>query len=371
MNLAAEDKKKLIPLLDRLISAIEDFVVGGVTVASESTRQTLGVVFQEASRMKLLRLGSTLRLANDELSRYTKNEPDFSPKRLAFFINRSWLLSQAIKKAIQDGNDEELAQLIWVSSGVPISSLEVVNLGVVKKATSSIAAFDFYLRTIADSELGPAGKNLIWSCIFPVASGSDIPPEGYLHLPQPQKFNPSLYLEKKKVKLEKINVSTTKLGVSRVSLTPDSTVTAGDKFEEWDQFSDWNTTPILEKIKNQKTGPLDLEVELQDEVMLSDWALHSESPIGENDENAYYELNTGRLHFHLALSKKDKEESTNILETLKKAKPKTHKIFGLLHFENCRMIFQPLTICDKKEPKYLQISDKKIDRAALLRTLKF
>lgn len=370
MNLTADEKTKLLPLLDRLNAAIEDFVVGGVTVASESTRQTLGVVFQEASRMKLLRLGSTLRMANDELSRYTKNEPDFSPKRLAFFINRSWLLGKAIKKAIEEGNDQELGQLIWVPAGVPVSKLEVATIGVVKKATASICAFDFYLRTISDSEYGPAGKGLIWSCIFPVTAGSEVPPEGYLHLPQPQKFNPSLLLEKKSIQIDKANVSTTKLGISRASLTPDSTVSSGDKFEEWERFMEWSPKPVLEKINNHKTGPLDLEVELQDEVVLKDWQL-GETPDWETDENVFYSLKTGILTFNLSLSKKDKDESNNILETLKKAKPESHKIFGLLHFENCKMIFQPVTVFDGKGPRYLQISDKKIDRAALLRTLKF
>jgi hypothetical protein len=145
---------------------------------------------------------------------------------------------------------------------------------------------------------------------------------------------------------------------------------AGDKFEEWEQFMNWSSAPVLEKINNHNTGPLDLEIELQDEVILTNWNL-KETPEYENDENSFYLLTSGRLSFHLSLSKKDKDESNMTLETLRKAKPDSHKIFGLLHFESCKMIFQPVTLFDDKGPKYLQISDKKIDRAALLRTLKF
>ena len=69
MTLAAKDRKALLPKLDRLVGAIEDLLLSGLTTASESTRKALGVTFQEASRMRLLRLGGTLRVANEELGR--------------------------------------------------------------------------------------------------------------------------------------------------------------------------------------------------------------------------------------------------------------------------------------------------------------
>src|SRR5687768_14478039 len=100
MKLADATREKLPNLLDELCRAVEELLLSGLTTASESTRQTLNVSFREASRMRLLRLGSTLRVANEELGRYTRNDPEFSPRRLTFFLNRAWLLSHGLRRAI-------------------------------------------------------------------------------------------------------------------------------------------------------------------------------------------------------------------------------------------------------------------------------
>ena len=46
-------------------------------------------------------------------------------------------------------------------------------------------------------------------------------------------------------------------------------------------------------------------------------------------------------------------------------------MFGLLHYEMCRLIFQPLTVFEQKGPVHMMISAEKVDRAALLKTLNF
>ena len=112
MNLAEADRKKLLPLLDELGVAVEDLLLSGLTTASEATRQMLHVAFQEASRLRLLRLGSTLRVANEELGRFTRNEPDFSRKRLAFFLNRTWLLSHGLARSLREKDEAGLAFLL-------------------------------------------------------------------------------------------------------------------------------------------------------------------------------------------------------------------------------------------------------------------
>ena len=83
MKLSAADSKKLLPQLDRLCEAVEDLMLSGLTTASEATRQSLAVAFEEASRLRLLRLGNAIRAANEELGRYTRNDPNFSQRRLA------------------------------------------------------------------------------------------------------------------------------------------------------------------------------------------------------------------------------------------------------------------------------------------------
>src|SRR5277367_4314214 len=129
MNLAEADRKKLLPLLGELAGAVEDLVLSGLTTASESTRQALNVAFQEASRLRLLRLGSTLRVANDELGRFTRNETDFSQKRLMFFLNRAWLLTQGLAQALRAGNEQAFDRLLRTPASQGVDRLEVVTLG--------------------------------------------------------------------------------------------------------------------------------------------------------------------------------------------------------------------------------------------------
>ena len=43
------------------------------------------------------------------------------------------------------------------------------------------------------------GERLTWSVIFPIKPGVEIPAEGFLHLPQKQKFAPSLFLERQTI----------------------------------------------------------------------------------------------------------------------------------------------------------------------------
>ncbi len=370
MKLSAADKQKLIPLLDRLIRSIEGLIHGGLTVASESTRQILAVSFQEASRIGLLRLGSTLRAANDELGRFTGSDPDFSSRRLIFFLNRSWLLSHAIKRALVANDDEQLMKLLWVPERKPIDSLEVVTLGTAKKVTKTIISFDFYLRTVSESSLGPAGQKVIWTCMFPANPTAPIPPEGYLHLPQKQKFNAVIFLEPRVIEIKSAFVSASPLGAYRLMLDNDSTVNGGEVFSGWSTFLSWSPRPILNSIRAHKTGPLDLEIELLDEVVLPQWSVGAE-PIGETDERTYYPLQSGSLDFHLALSKKDSDESKMILSQLSAKVKGSASLFGLLHFESCKLLFQPLSLIKLDKPTHLQISDKKIDKAALLKALRF
>jgi hypothetical protein len=101
MNLAEADRKKLPPLLDELAGAVEELLLSGLTTASASTRKLLEVSFQEASRMRLLRLGSTLKTAGDELGKFVQKQEGFSRQRLCFFLNRAWLLARGLARALR------------------------------------------------------------------------------------------------------------------------------------------------------------------------------------------------------------------------------------------------------------------------------
>ncbi|MFT5326473.1 MAG: hypothetical protein ACI8P0_004348 [Planctomycetaceae bacterium] len=112
MTISKDNQRKLPRLLDDVSRAVEDLLLTGLTTASQATRQTLDVSFREVSRMRLLRLGSTLRAANEELGRFTAKEPNFSKKRLTFFLNRAWMLCRGLSRALHDDNQEEFDRLL-------------------------------------------------------------------------------------------------------------------------------------------------------------------------------------------------------------------------------------------------------------------
>ena len=71
----AAERPKLRAVLDQLAGAVEELLLSGLTTASEATRQTMNVAMQEAARFRLLRLGSALRVAMEELGRFTRQDP--------------------------------------------------------------------------------------------------------------------------------------------------------------------------------------------------------------------------------------------------------------------------------------------------------
>ena len=90
---AAVDRQKLLPLLQRLSSAVEEVLLTGLAAASESTRQAFNVVVEESARLRLLRLASTLRAANEELGRFTRNETDFSRSNASSCSRACWFVN--------------------------------------------------------------------------------------------------------------------------------------------------------------------------------------------------------------------------------------------------------------------------------------
>src|SRR4051794_161925 len=123
MKLNDADRKKLGSVLNQLGQAVEDLLLTGLTTASETSRQTLNIAFQEASRLKLQRLGSTLRVANEELGRFTRNDADFSRNRFSFFLNRAWMLGRGLARALATDDAAAFDQLNWTPPQTPIQTL--------------------------------------------------------------------------------------------------------------------------------------------------------------------------------------------------------------------------------------------------------
>ena len=75
---------------------------------------------------------------------------------------------------------------------------------------------------------------------------------------------------------------------------------------------------------------------------------------------------------HLELIRVGAEHlAERLSELLKGNDPHRPPLFGLLHFDRCRFLLQPLPVLNDNRPEYLTISNDKIDQAALLKTLKF
>jgi hypothetical protein len=367
------DTKKLSVMLEQLAVAIEELLLTGLTTASDATIQTLNISFQEASRAGLLRLGSTLRVACEELTRYTKEQPGFSAKRFSFFLNRSWLLSKGLLKAIADKDGGEFERLTWSAPVTPVEQLEVVTLGVSKKyVPGAFCAFEFRMRSVDSAGnvggVTESGQKLIWSVVFPVKSNQNLPPESFLHLPQKQKFIAYSLVEGRQVTFGNAFVAFENSGVGRISLGEKSTVMQGDEFTEWSQFISWSPEAAIDRLNAYEPGPLDLEIELQEEVFIDDWEMLPEG-LRETESHIVYPLSYRGARIDAVVSRG--LDGATMRAALDKvvAQKKKPVVFGLMHYEKCRLTLQPLSFIGKKGPEYATLSRDKVDRVALLKAL--
>ncbi len=368
----AGDRPRLATVLEQLSGAVEELLLGGLTTASDSTRQTIAVAIQEAARFRLLRLGSTLRATSDELGRFIAQDPAFSRRRLTFFLNRAWLLSGGLNRALRSDDEPGYDRLAWSPPTRPLESVEAACLGVVKKvAVGSFVAFEFRLR--ATVECGPvaAGHPLTWSAVYPIKPGSSIPPEGFLHLAQKQKFVPLVFLDRKVVAIARPTISEDDSGVGRIGLTEASTVRAGGPFSAWERFLDWSPAPALERLAGHQPGPLDLDNELQEEVVLHDYVVGPPAP-GDEPGQDVYPVEAGALSFVAPVGPPPEGKALRAsLDHLRKLRKNRPPLFGLMHYERCRLVFQPLSTFGPGGPEYLTISQEIVDKAALLKAISF
>jgi hypothetical protein len=366
------DKQKLLPLLEELNKAIEDLLLTGLTTASDATRQTLNVSFQEASRFGLLRLGGTLKVACDELGRFTRNQPDFSRKRFSFFLNRAWLLSKGLSKALREQNESEFERLKWVPANKPVKHLELVTIGVNKKVVpNAFCAFEFRLRSVdTESDEILPNQKLIWSCVYPIKPGSEIPPEGYLHMPQKQAFNAVQFLDGKTILIENGSMAVDAFGSARLTFNEQTTVSFGGAYKEWDPHLCWEADEAVDRLRAHQPTPLELDNELQEEIVLKDWSI-LEAVDDPDQDQIVFPLVHNSLVFKAVVSRG--VDGLTLLENLKELQKLSERpaLFALLHYEKCRLVLQPLTTFDAKGPKHLMLGKEQINRATLLKALKF
>ncbi len=364
------ERPKLAGLLAQLSGAVEELLLSGLTTASDATRQALAAAMQEAARFRLLRLGSTLRTATEELSRFTSQDAAFSRRRLTFFLSRAWLLSRGLAHALESSNEKEYDRLTWSPPQQPLPRVELACMGAVKRmASGTFVAFDFRFRAVSATEPVQPGQRLSWSAVFPLKPGLDLPAEGFLHLPQKQKFTPFLLLERKTVVIENASLIDDDAG-SRISLTEQSTVTPGKDFEAWEPFLEWSPAPAVERIRKHTTGPLDLDTELQEEIVIREYEIGAPEP-GDAPGQTVYPITAGALTLSALVGAEPEGAALGKnLDDLRKRKKNRPPLYGLMHYERCRLAFQPLTAF-RPQPDYLTISKENINKAALLKAMSF
>jgi hypothetical protein len=365
------ERKKLLAVLVQLSSAVEEQLLAGMTTATVATRQILSVALQEAARCRLLRLGSTLRSLGEELSRYSSQDTLFSRRRLTFFLNRAWLLSRGLAHALQQNDVAEYDRLNWSPTAQPLPTVTTVCVGIVKRVSpGAFVAFDFRLRALNDDAPVSAGQRLTWSVVFPLKPGMDIVPEAFLHLPHKGKFAPFLLTERKTIKFERAELVLDEAGTGRLTVTDQTVVTTGETFDDWERFLAWDPAAALERIRRHKSGPLDLDTELQEEVVLRDYEFGEQSD-GDQPGQVILPITAGGLQYSTLLGSgsEDKTLRQNLAE-LQKQKGDRPPLYGMLHYEKCRLVLQPLAVF-KPGPDYLTITKENLKKSALLKGMSF
>ncbi len=366
-----EDKTALVPVLEELARTVEGLIASGLTTASAATKSKLDASFKEASRLKLLRLATSLRYVGDELARFLADSEHFSARRLAFFANRTWLISRGLLEAIEESDGPALARLLMTTAPVPVKALELAVLGVQKRAlVDGSAAFEFRMITLEELPGVPRGRRLVWSCVFGAKKG--VPAEAFLHLPQPQKFLPKLLLDKTRILVTDAAVSLDEHGYGRLMLGPKSTVKAGKPFKGWDDLVTWDRPGVVDRLRRHPVSPLDLEVELQVEMVVPEWELGAAAPNPYRPEQLVFPMTAGALSIDVVCSTgPDGRELSEALRAYAKPRAKRPPLFGVMHVEMGRMLLQPLTVFGDDGPRHLMISDDNIDLASLMKTLDF
>ncbi len=361
-------EKQLLHLLDALCHSVEDILLTGMTTANKTTTDKLQTAFREASQMRLLRLGSTLKVAVEEIHRFKTNDASFSPKRLNFFLNRAWMISHGLKQALEKKDEKQWQTLMSTASGKAIERLEVVTIGVSKRVIKgAFCAFEFRLRSVGDQGDIPQGTALIWSVVFPLKRGTDIDPEAFLHLEQKHSFRPIDLLADKTHWFDNVMLMGEQAPF-RITLTEQSKVTENSVFNDWQSFIKWDQAQAHQRLVQHQPSPFELDVELQEEIFLQDWTLGGYKT-NKVDHYRYYPISMGDLHFHAQVAEDDKT-TQKALTALKKQANKP-PLYGLLHYEACTLILQPLALIQKPKPTQLCLSNTHKGAASLLRSMKF
>lgn len=352
------ERAALLPVLGDLARSCEELVSTGLSAASSATVTRLEAAFQEAARRKLGRLAASLRYTTDELGRHVARSEDFSAQRLTLFLHRSWLLAHGLRRAITTGDEAAWQRLAGSGAAAqPLPAVTAVVLGVAKRAARTSGAFEFRMR-----EWGGArhGHPLVWSFVF-ARKSPDLPVEAWLHLPQPQRFEPRTLLEPGPVTFTQVAI-----GSGRLQLGPNATVTPASGPADLRPFIGFDRRAAADRVRAWAVSPLDLEVELQEEAWLEAYTLGE--PAERDGAQVWPIVWQGlTLQARVPPGEEGAELGRN-LAALREAKSPP-PMFGLLHYSACRFEWSPLSVWEGGRLRSLVVGPTTIDKKKLLALL--
>lgn len=371
-SLQADPRK--LALLHQAAEAIEELLLAGTTTASQATGRTLGAAFEEASRAGFLRLGASLRIVLEELKRLDSAPERFSGSRLAFFLDRAWLLAMGTRQALQRGDQQALIRLTAPPRSTPVARLEVATLGVLKRhVPGAFSAFEFRFRllepiSLADGLVLPRGTSLIWPLILPARADIQVSPEAFLQLQQKQGFRPADLLGGKRIVIEGTSISAD--APHRINLGPDSKLWIGDPPVDWQGLIDWQPRDWLLRLQRHRPDPLELPVEHSVEVLLPEWCLQqafaaSTTP-GKGSSERVASITALGMGWRLRIDAGEDELERALQEAGQGPEPPA--LYASAHVELGQALLTPLALL-ADPPRYITIGPMKGDRAALVRAL--
>ncbi|HUB27817.1 MAG TPA: hypothetical protein VL992_20505 [Tepidisphaeraceae bacterium] len=366
------DAPAMRTLAQSLSRAVEQVLMAGLTAAGQSTQEHLAVSMKEAARMRLLRLGSTIRVVGEEINRFDRDPKRFSPQRLSFFLNRTWILCRGIAQAIDTENVDALNRLLASPPITTVKELKLGLLGVIKRIAPGVFnAFEFRMIALADAPPVSRGMQVVWSCVFPSKAGADIPPEAFLQLPQKQGFKPSAMLSRKANVFSDANISMDDAGVARLTLNDTSKLNTAEETITWPDLVAWNPAVAARRVAAAVVTPIDLEIEMQELVRLDDWSIEVPKDAPDELSSSDWPLNAGKLRYMIRTDAGPSGEPARLaLTKAAKSKDPRPALVGLLHYESCQFVVLPMSLLSPDGPDYLTLAHTQISAAELVKALK-
>jgi hypothetical protein len=106
--------------------------------------------------------------------------------------------------------------------------------------------------------------------------------------------------------------------------------------------------------------------------VVTDYELEPAADHPFRSEQQVVVIRAGDLELDAVISRgPDGVELAAALDELRRPRAERPPLYGLVHYEMARLVFQPLTAFARTGPRHLMISSANIDLASLMKTLDF